>query len=662
MIGALLLAVATVTGGYVATYTFDRSAAVYARLATGAVLGMTVLAFAGFAFALLFGRVGAPVLILAALVTLIPLVTLRSGERRSEIANDLRALGRAITDAVRHPSIPGAVTLAYGLVILVWAWLVADRTLFATAEGLSINNVNNLGDLPYHLQITASFAYGENFPPQNPVFAGVGFSYHYISDFLAAMFVAAGGTLAGGMFLVTMVIGVSLLALVHRWTHDITGDRIAARVAPLLLAFSGGLGWLGLIDQARTAENGLVSAFLDSDVRYTIQTTPDPLIRFGNTITTLLIPQRGLILGMALAVIVFTILWRFVDSPAEPDDPSTSWTARIRRVLADRSIIVAGLATGVLPIVHLHTFGVVFGTACLLGLLFQGWRDGRWRRWIVYVVTTAIVALPLVWWTSRGSQANLASFFGIELGWDRGTHDILTFWLVNAGIFIPLLVIAYAWRGSRPLLSNKLLLYSLPFLVWFVVPNLLRVAPWLWDNIKVLTYWWLGAVPIVALLLARIWREGLGGKALAVGLAVVVMASGALDVARATVGPSYQIFDSDGVALADEVREMTKPEDVILTAPTYNTPMFLTGRRVFMGYAGFLWANGLPYGEREQQLRASYAGDAQADELIRQGEIAYILVGPQERQDVQPNDAFLSKYPVVAEIGGYRLYRTEAAE
>jgi len=51
-----------------------------------------------------------------------------------------------------------------------------------------------------------------------------------------------------------------------------------------------------------------------------------------------------------------------------------------------------------------------------------------------------------------------------------------------------------------------------------LVPNLLRVAPWLWDNIKVLTYWWLGAVPIVALLLARIWREGLGGRALAVEL------------------------------------------------------------------------------------------------------------------------------------------------
>jgi hypothetical protein len=623
---------------------------------------MTVLAFAAFALALLFREVAAPVLVLAALVTLLPLVTLRSGDRRQQVRDDLRAVARACLDAIRHPSIAAAVTLVYGLAILVWAWLIADRTLFATAEGLSINNVNNLGDLPYHLQITASFAYGQNFPPQNPVFAGVGFSYHYISDFLAALFVAAGGTLAGGMFLVTMVIGVSVLALVHRWTSDITGDRVAARVAPLLLVFSGGLGWLGLIDQARTGEAGLLSAFLDSDERYTIQTVADPMIRFGNTVTTLLIPQRGLILGMALAVIVFTILWRFVDKPVEADETSEAWGTRIRRALSDRSILVAGLATGVLPIVHLHTFGVVFGTAFFLGLLFQGWREGRWRGWAVYVVTTLVVALPMVWWTSRGSQANLASFFGIELGWDRGTHDILTFWLVNTGIFIPLLVIAYAWRGSRPLLSNKLLLYSLPFLVWFIVPNLLRVAPWLWDNIKVLSYWWLGAVPLVALLLARIWREGLTGKAIAVGLAVVVMASGALDIARATVGPSYQIFDRDGVAIADEVRDMTRPEDVILTAPTYNTPMFLTGRRVYMGYAGFLWANGLPYGEREQQLRAIYAGDPSADELIQQGDIAYILVGPQERNDVQPNDAFLSKYPVVAEVGAYRLYRTGVAQ
>jgi uncharacterized membrane protein len=97
---------------------------------------------------------------------------------------------------------------------------------------------------------------------------------------------------------------------------------------------------------------------------------------------------------------------------------------------------------------------------------------------------------------------------------------------------------------------------------------------------------------------------------------------------------------------------------VILTAPTYNSPVFLSGRRVFMGYAGFLWANGLPYTDREAELRSIYAGEASAAELITRNGIEYILVGPQERNDLSPNDAFLAQFPVAAEIGQYRLYRT----
>ena len=661
MIGALLLAAVAVLAGYVATYTFDRSAAVYARLATGAVLGLTLLAFAGFAFALLL-TLSPVALALAAVVVAVPLITLRSADRRREIVDVLRATGRGAAAAVRGPTIGTLVAVLYGLGIIAGTWLIADRTLFVTSDGMSINNVNNLGDLPYHLQITASFVYGENFPPENPMFAGAGFSYHYISDFLAAMFVAAGGTLLGGMFLVTVIVGISLLALVHRWTRDITGDAVAARLAPLIVAFSGGFGFLGLIDQARAGEAGILSAFLDSEERYTKHY--EGIVQFGNTVTALLIPQRGLLLGMAMALIVFTILWRFVDAPAAPDDPRAGLAARIRALLGDRAVIVAGIATGVLPIVHLHTFAVVFGTAFFLGLLFRGWRDGKWRAWAVYVVTTLVVALPLVWWTSRGSQANLSTFVGLQFGWVSGANGPLIFWLVNAGLFIPLLVVAYAWRGERPLLGRKLLLFSLPFLVWFVLPNLLRLAPWEWDNIKVFTYWWLGGTPLVAFVIARIWRQPVAGGAAAIALAVAVMASGALDVGRAIVGPSYRIFDGDGVALADQVRTMTRPGDIILTAPTYNSPMFLTGRRVYMGYAGFLWSNGLPYGERELQLRSIYRGEDGAADLVEQGGIDYILVGPQEREwpELEPNDAFLGTYPVVAEVGPYRLYRTGGAE
>ena len=65
-------------------------------------------------------------------------------------------------------------------------------------------------------------------------------------------------------FLVNLALGTSLLVLVHRWARDLTGNAVAARLAPLLLAFSGGLGWLTLIEQARKGERkGMITTGTD---------------------------------------------------------------------------------------------------------------------------------------------------------------------------------------------------------------------------------------------------------------------------------------------------------------------------------------------------------------------------------------------------------------
>ena len=645
MIPAILLAIAATIGGTVATYGFDRGSPGYARLATGCVLGFTTLSFAGFVAALVLG-LGLPSLLFSVVVTMLPAALLRDPEVRDAIRGDAEAIRDRVVSGLRRPTRATLVTVVYGASIALGIWFISERTFFETPDGMYIGNVNNLGDLPYHVQISASFAYGQNFPPQNPVFAGSGFSYHYIADFLAASFVAAGATLIEGMLIVNLALGTSLLVLVHRWARELTGNAVAARLAPLLLALSGGLGWLTLIDQARAGERGLIEAFTGTDARYTIE--PDGLYRFGNAVTTLLIPQRGLLLGMGLAVIVFTLLWRHLGERVPAGG------ARWRPLLGGPRMVVAGLLTGILPIVHAHTFAVVLGTAFLLGVVFAQWRDGRWRSWLVYVVAALGTAIPILAWTARGSQASLAAFFGLELGWDHGQNDPLWFWFTNTGAFIPVLVIAYAWQGRRPL-PRKLLLFSLPFLMWFLAPNVFRLAPWLWDNIKVLAYWWLGSVPIVALVLARLWASRPVARIGAVVLSVVLMSAGALDVLRASVGTAYQEFDRDGIAFAQMIRDRTSPTAVILTTPTYNTPVFLTGRRVFMGYAGFLWANGLPYVEREQDLRAIYAGEPGAEDLLASSGISYIVLGPQERREVAPNESFLARFPIVAELGEYRL-------
>ncbi|MEZ0240524.1 MAG: hypothetical protein ACAH65_06975 [Chloroflexota bacterium] len=670
MVLAVILLILAAAGGTLLTYSFDEDAPGYARVATGIVVGLTILAFAGFITASLIGM-GPAALVIALAVSLLPALGLR-GELRTRVREDLAVARSDAADAFRRIVGERQVTrgdvfrVLYvgGLAFVLWS--VADRTFFDLPDGLYIGNVNNLGDLPYHVQISASFAYGANFPPQNPVFSGGGFSYHYMADFLAALPVAAGASLREGLLLATLLLGGSLIALIHRWARDITASPMAARLTPLIVLCSGGFGWLKLLDEARQGERGLIGAFLGTDARYTIDN--EGVFRFGNAVTTLIIPQRGLLLGLGIAVIVLTLLWQQLGAAAPPPGARGSGRSGAGRAKASLAVarrwltseprmLAAGLLTGVLPIIHIHTFVVVLGTAFLFGLAFRQWHDGRWRAWALYVIAALVLALPIAAWQARGSQASLTAFIGVDVGWDHGETDIVPFWITNAGLFMPLLILAFVWDWDPPLLSRRLLLYSLPFLVWFFVPNVLRLAPWLWDNIKVLLFWWLGGAPVIALLLARLWERRWAASRIAVGaLFVALIGAGALDIGRATLGPRiFREFDRDGIAFSEAVKAATPSNAVVLTAPSYNTPIFLTGRPIFMGYAGYLFANGLPYGDRERDLRAIYAGEPGAEDLLRSNAIRYIVVGPEERSTVSPNESFLSRFPVVVAVGDYRL-------
>lgn len=665
MIGALLLTAFASAAGIVATYGFDPRAPGYARIATGMVIGLTTLAFAAFVLALVMG-LGPITLLVASGVTALLAIRLIDRETRRVLRDDVAAELSPFGSRGWRPTRGDAMRAVYVATIAVGLWMVADRNLFQTNDGLYITNVGNLGDLPFHTAITASFAYGNNFPPQNPAASGIAFSYYYVVDFIAAMFVAAGTTLRDGMLVVTLIGGGCLMAVVHRWARDITGNRAVARLTPLLLVFSGGLGWYRLFEEAQLHGNGLIGAFQNSDVRFTIES--EGLLRFQNAVTGFLVPQRGILLGMSIAVIVFTLIWQQLTQEVDADAPpgrvdvsakgnNARLVSGLRSRLINPRMTVAGVLTGLLPMVHIHTFAVVLGTAFLLAVLFRQWHDGRWRGWVAYLAGTAVVALPVLAWTARGNASAIGSYFGVQLGWELGSHDFLTFWLANTGLFIPLLLVAFFWMGEKPLLSRRLVLYFLPFMVWFAVANVFRLAPWSWDNIKVLAYWWLGGAQVVAILLVSLWQRGRATRYLSVALTVVLVAAGALDVARSTIGPSvYQLWSTEGIAFADAVRQHTPPNAIILTDPTWNTPILLTGRPLYMGYDGWLFAHGLPYAQREQQAKAMFAGGADAVRLLRDTHVAYIEVGPEERSDVSPNDSFLSQFPVAVEVGDYRLY------
>jgi len=215
------------------------------------------------------------------------------------------------------------------------------------------------------------------------------------------------------------------------------------------------------------------------------------------------------------------------------------------------------------------------------------------------------------------------------------------------------------WRGRDWLVSRDLARFLAPFAGCFLLPNLLQLSPWLWDNIKFLFFAQVAATPLLALLVVALWRyRKWGARVGSVILLVSLTLAGGLDVTRmATRQVAQRIFDSSAVRFAEMLAETTPPHAVVLRAPTYNHAALLAGRLSPLGYAGHIWSQGLDKGQRDQDIAAIYRGAPDATARLRRLGVDFLVVGPQERAELQVNEAFVSSLPLLGEMDGYRLYR-----
>ncbi|MBA3242996.1 MAG: hypothetical protein H0T60_17380, partial [Acidobacteria bacterium] len=607
---AFLLALVAIAGATLLTYLYEREALFWSRLAAGVCMGMAALGLVGFVLASWLGLTPLT-LVLAGALTGSPLLLLTQGDWRRRVRSDVVEAARVVREAIVHPGRGAGAELLFYAAAAVLFWLVFDRAMYQNERGIFTGVDNNIGDLPFHLGIITSFVYGENFPPQHPEFAGVRLTYPFVVDFVAAMFVRAGATIGGALFWQNYVLALSLTGLLHRWALKLTRERVAALVTPALVLLSGGFGWLHFVKEAAAGGKGVFGLLGKPEHDYTIMGHLG--YRWGNALTTLLIPQRGLLLGIPLALIVWTLWWQATGREDEKEEgelssvagrkgkgkgkgkrgekSSREHTASVSSTPGThapflaipfsaspsvspsvRMMIAAGAVAGLLPLVHAHSFVVLMVTGGCLSLLFADWRGERrvgseaggsmwarlwegWRPWAAFFAVALVLAVPQMLWATRGTAVRAGQFFGWEFGWDHGNYNVFWFWIKNTAVFIPLLVAALLWRGREAVVGRRLLYFYLPFTLCFVVPNVYKLSPWVWDNIKVIFYWWIASAPLVALLLARLWRKGAAWRALAAALLAAQTLGGGLDVWRvASNAVERQTFDAHGVAFAELVR------------------------------------------------------------------------------------------------------------
>ncbi|MEP6955757.1 MAG: hypothetical protein ABI883_02945, partial [Chthoniobacterales bacterium] len=284
---------------------------------------------------------------------------------------------------------------------------------------------------------------------------------------------------------------------------------------------------------------------------------------------------------------------------------------------------------------HVHTFLALSLVAAFLFLI----GGTKTHRPIATLVAAAFLPATFLLWTIT-DHFQASSVLAWQPGWVQNKGDFaapfLQFWLVNFGIFLPLVLVllgVYIWRVMQSdarftWRAYPGMAFALPAVLLFVFACLVKTAPWEWDNIKLIFWAYLIVLPFL-------WRDLLARwpEPLRVGLCFALFTSGFFSLFGGLTGKEngYGIADRAEVeAVGNAVRKL--PVEARFAAwPTYNHPLLLQGRKVVLGYPGHLWTQGFDYGAIEGKLNGLMRGEPQWRENARYLGVRYLFWGREEK-------------------------------
>lgn len=475
------------------------------------------------------------------------------------------------------------ITPADAILFVVFA-LVSLRAFLwvvhADGADIAVLSPHNLGDMALHLNLIQRWANGGSFWPENPFLSGAVFPYHPGMDFWNAVLRVAGVPVFEGLRWVGLLGAAAVAAALWRWGRGFT-------VAAFL--FVGGLGAL------TTLQTGGLEGMLDG-------------VAWKNAFLTMLVTQRGMLYSLPAGLVLLTV-WR-AQLRGEKDGPSLPLLAQVALYAS-------------MPFFNAPAF--LFLSLVLAACTGAAWRPRLARPFLAVGLLSIIPASWLVHTVTVRFTAPSALRFAP--GWMQ-EDDGLWFWLWNFGIFLPLVVLGAVVLFRRGGGDRAARVFYGCGAVTLVFCFLFLVAPWAWDNTKLIIWGYLAVMPFLGNNLITRWP--LPARA---AVCLLLFASGALSLLGGLDGRhGYKIADRAELA---EVQVMLRALPVnarLATAPSYEHPALLLGQPVAMGHDGHLFSQGLDYGPVEAKLATLMNGDEGWRGAARDLRVHYLFWGRREAE------------------------------
>ncbi|GAA0613387.1 hypothetical protein GCM10009547_14100 [Sporichthya brevicatena] len=532
----------------------------------------------------------------------------------------------------------GAVTAVtvVGLGRLFWT-----HSLISESDGI-YSAGSSWADYGVHAAIASNVAESDSLTMDLPIASGERLTYPFLIDLLSGLLMRSGLSLHLSFFLPGVLLALAICQLVLGFSLRLF-DHLGAAVTTLVLFLCTGsaLGLSEAWSDWRDSDQGLFEFLGDLPRDYT--TLSDRGAEVTNLVAHALLPQRTILFGLGVALVVFRLLQASRIGGASP--------------VSTRLLLLAGGAVGLLPMAHPHSFLVCLGVLVVLTGEAALARRGLPRPHLAALGLALVLALPQLAWQQLANDHGTGGRF--HWVWVKPEGQLVgEFWWHNFGLMgLLFLVVPLVLLRRREI---GLLVWCVPFLAVLVVTQVYAFQPFEYDNLKLLYYVYFMGALFAGYLAVLAYRASRWTLLAAVPLAVVIAAPGALSITY-EFGLHDRFASPEDEAVAAWVREHTEPDDVFLTTDRPNNPISaLGGRPIVTGYIGWLYNFSIPYEERLAAVRAALAGRVD-DPLVRKFAPDYLAVqaqeGPEWTVDTDALDALADAGRVAYANAGWTIYR-----
>jgi len=497
----------------------------------------------------------------------------------------------------------GATALATASVVaLVLGALIAQSLALGGDSSYTVGP-GATGDVFYHLSQVTRIAYTTNWDFEEPNFAGEFIGYPFFVNLLSALLLNMGAPLVFAFHAPTLLLGAAGIFLFAVLLRRSGASPYVTVIALMGTFFGSGLGYVAYA--SGMPELGLL-------MRHTVP-YPMQAIAYPAFIPTFLAVQRAFVFGLALFLIALLGIIRGI--------------GRENRT----AFLVAGVAIGLLPQSHTHSFIAIIIVAAI-GLVYCIlWRDGLMFDYVRWTLFPAFfLALPQVAAFAFLPRYNSVPLLTFRLGWLSDPREVLAVRLRAPGAarFFPWLRFMGTNFGAMLLLPVSVALRIRYFaahpalavlgggaLALWIVPNLIQFHAWDVNMNKIFGYAILLSFAASALAI-----ETLGGFRRAVGLALFAaitaasIPSAVITITHFLATPSaaaFRIHGADAAAAAAWIRGHT-PEDASFVSSGFlprrdliqSEAVVFSGRKSPLGPVVWVYTHGIDPTERLEIIDA----------------------------------------------------------